>query len=168
MRNSNISLLGSLPGPSAELTISPSPSFLRALPSSLSSRLLNQPLLSFPLQSKNYNVLLGATGSAVKYSFRLTTLLCSFSLLSSLFSQSFKKAKIWRDEDRLARSLVRNYDGLGNSKTEEEEKEAGGEGTMQRLWPNEDGFELWDWVGGVGSGMAAGGIMTVGLGLYRE
>lgn len=74
---------------------------------------------------------------------------------------------------------MRNYDGLGNARTEEEEKEWErlakkaweGEGGLVfggKKWPNEDGFEVWDWVGGVGSGAAAGGIMAVGLGLYRE
>lgn len=146
----------------------------RRFPPSLSLALTPSSLLFFlatPSQSKNYNVFMGAVRASGKYSFRFSALVTSYSLLSTFFSQSFAKAKSWRDEDRLARCLVRNYDGLGNSRTPEEEKireEELKKAAVGMLWPNEDGFEPWDWVGAVGSGAASGGILCAGMGFYRE
>lgn len=113
----------------------------------------------------------GAYRGALTYSLRLAGLVTTFSLLSTTFTQAIAKAKTWRDEDRRARSLVRNYDGLGNYTGGEDgvgNKSTEGVRWWEELWPDKDGFELWDWVGNVGGGGAGGGVMVVGLGLARE
>ena len=117
----------------------------------------------------------GSFRGAREYSIRLASLIIAFSLLDTALTQAIAKAKTWRDEDRRARSLVRNYDGLGNyiDPPGPDGKPVGrtrkdSDGWETKLWPDEDGFELWDWVGAVGGGAAAGGILLVSMGLYRE
>ena len=97
------------------------------------------------------------------YSFRLSSLVVGFSLLATTLTQTIDKAKTWRDEDRQAKALVRNYDGLGNYVDPNAPRSR-----WEHRWPDEDGFELWDWVGNVGGRAAAGSILMVGLGLKRE